>query len=296
MSAITVWLLFLLMPMPAAAGRPPQKTLLSAQSNPDLRAIVDAERAFAGEAAKLGIRDSFLAFLADDAVLFRPGPVPGRKWLQEHPPAAGLLSWQPVFADISAAGDLGYTTGPYEFRKQAADSTPASYGNYFTIWKKQPDNSWKVLIDFGTSNPAPARPAADFDPAQAAAPAPSAATAAQNLPAKLIGLDEETGRAAAASGIRALRPSIAAGARFLQAGMQPAVGDSEVFALLDLEPGIRSWTPLKAGASLSGDLGYTYGSFTLQHEKKSPSSGYYLRVWKRQPAGDWKIAAEFRIF
>jgi hypothetical protein len=50
-----------------------------------LRAIVEAEHAFARSAGSVGTRDAFLAFIDADAVLFRPDPVAGKKYLLEHP-------------------------------------------------------------------------------------------------------------------------------------------------------------------------------------------------------------------
>jgi ketosteroid isomerase-like protein len=31
-------------------------------------------------------------------------------------------------------------------------------GRYLTVWKKQPDGSWKVVRDIGVQDPAPAGP------------------------------------------------------------------------------------------------------------------------------------------
>src|SRR5947199_1746096 len=123
-------------------------------------AIVEAERAFARAAATKGTRDAFLEFLADDGLIFQPGPVNGKQFWQARAPRKGLLSWEPVFADVSLAGDLGYTTGPYEFRPNGADDKPIAFGQYFTIWKKQTDGSWKVALDRGTSNSQPSGPIA----------------------------------------------------------------------------------------------------------------------------------------
>src|SRR5438128_4856754 len=80
------------------------------------RALVEMEHAFTKAAATKGTRDAFLEFLADDGILFQPGPVNGKKLWSERQPRKGLLSWEPVLADVSRAGDLGYTTGPWEFR------------------------------------------------------------------------------------------------------------------------------------------------------------------------------------
>lgn len=66
------------------------------------------------------------------------------------------LTWAPVGEDMSASGDLGYTWGTYEFRSpdQAGKET-VSYGKYTTIWKKQKDGKWKVVLDMGNSSPQP---------------------------------------------------------------------------------------------------------------------------------------------
>jgi len=62
------------------------------------------------------------------------------------------LTWSPVAAGISAAGDLGYTWGTYEFRsKQKDGSELVEHGKYMTLWKKQPDGSWKVAVDMGNT-------------------------------------------------------------------------------------------------------------------------------------------------
>ncbi len=63
------------------------------------------------------------------------------------------LTWKPVGADISTSGDLGYTYGTYEFRAVGKDGKPAvEHGKYTSIWKKQKDGSWKVVLDMGNGN------------------------------------------------------------------------------------------------------------------------------------------------
>src|ERR1044072_540347 len=108
------------------------------------RTLVQMEQAFAKAAATKGTRDAFIEFLADDGIIFQPGPVNGKKFWTERQPRKGLLSWEPVFADVSRAGDLGYTTGPWEFLPNGPEDQPAAFGQYFTIWKKQTDGAWKA--------------------------------------------------------------------------------------------------------------------------------------------------------
>jgi ketosteroid isomerase-like protein len=69
------------------------------------------------------------------------------------------LTWTPIYADMSASGDLGYTYGTYEFRaKDKAGKDVVEHGKYASIWKKQKDGSWKVVMDMGNSGPAEAKP------------------------------------------------------------------------------------------------------------------------------------------
>jgi ketosteroid isomerase-like protein len=64
------------------------------------------------------------------------------------------LTWTPEGARMSASGDMGFTWGSYEGRSKDRDGTPiVTTGRYMTVWKKQPDGSWKVELD--ASNDAP---------------------------------------------------------------------------------------------------------------------------------------------
>ena len=66
------------------------------------------------------------------------------------------LTWSPVGTDISAGGDLGYTYGNYEFHSKDKDGKPiVEHGKYTSIWKKQKDRSWKVVLDMGNASPEP---------------------------------------------------------------------------------------------------------------------------------------------
>jgi ketosteroid isomerase-like protein len=63
------------------------------------------------------------------------------------------LTWTPVGADISASGDLGYTYGTFEFRSKDKDGKMVvEHGKYTSIWKKQRDGSWKVVLDMGNAS------------------------------------------------------------------------------------------------------------------------------------------------
>ena len=92
--------------------------------------VVAAERAFAADGYAFGIKTSFLAHMAPDAIVIQPEPASAREAFESAPdgsPDDPKLEWWPTWAGISASGDLGFTTGPYAFAGKRR-------GHYFTIW------------------------------------------------------------------------------------------------------------------------------------------------------------------
>ena len=259
-------------------------------------AIVEAERAFARAAAVKGTRDAFLEFLADDGIIFQPGPVNGKQFWQARAPRKGLLSWEPIYADVSRAGDMGYTTGPYEFRPNGADDKPIAFGHYFTIWKKQANGSWKVALDRGTSNQPPSGPIVPLQfPKDEGSVTKRADVDAATGRALLLKIEAEFSNASSSQGIeRAFHSYLADDARLFRDNNFPAVGKPAALAALSTNKRILTWQPTMADISRSGDLGYTYGTYDLKASgsDQKPEHGNYVRVWKRQTNGRWKVVID----
>src|SRR5215213_2921123 len=127
-----------------------------AQGQSPLQEMVKTEQAFSKMAEEKDTRDAFLAFIADDGLLFRPGAVNGKKWMLEHPVPPSdkkpLLAWQPSYAGMAASGDMGFTTGPWESKADIKDEKLSGHGHFVTVWKKQADGSWKFVVDLGISH------------------------------------------------------------------------------------------------------------------------------------------------
>jgi len=121
----------------------------------NLASLVAAAYAFADLSAHLGTHDAFLTHLAEDSILFRPRPVPGKTWMMSQPARPGLLAWYPGYAALAQAGDLGCTSGPWSFRPGGPSDDPIAPGYFVSIWRVQPDGSWKVELDCGVGSPAP---------------------------------------------------------------------------------------------------------------------------------------------
>src|SRR5258708_11449173 len=125
----------------------------SAQS--DLQKLVDTEHIFARMAAEKGTKAAFLANFTDDALVFNPDKLNAKEFWTARTPNASLLSWAPNYADISANGIMGYTTGNWEFRPKGKDDTPTAFGDFITVWVRQPDGKYKFVIDIGVGHAKP---------------------------------------------------------------------------------------------------------------------------------------------
>ena len=113
--------------------------------------IRDAEQAFAQMAKEKGIHDAFLAFADEKAVLLRGNQlvvgIDSIDAFLENQVSKSLV-WTPDFVEVSASGDLGYTYGKYSFSyKDENGGEQINKGYFHTVWKRQPDGSWKFVWD-----------------------------------------------------------------------------------------------------------------------------------------------------
>jgi ketosteroid isomerase-like protein len=263
----------------------------------DLKAIVETERAFSRMSEEQGTREAFDAFIADDGILFRPTPVFGKKWMQEHPlpasPTRSVLSWQPIFADVSRAGDLGYTTGPWLLRKDL-NGKPQAFGNFMTVWKKQANGSWRFVLDLGISNPLPKTDAPIFEPGSFH-PIKGKIEKVDHEAARsaLLNFDREFSKASAVQGGReAFLVYAAKDVRLYRNDHFPFVGKMAAADALAPLTAEWTWKPSFADVSSSGDLGYSYGIYELKDKNGAVSErGNYARVWKKVN-GTWKLVVD----
>ncbi|HEX9918710.1 MAG TPA: nuclear transport factor 2 family protein [Pyrinomonadaceae bacterium] len=279
---------------------------------PALVSLVEAERAFSRTSVERGVRESFLAFFADDGINFQPHPTNTREAFLKRPaPDARpsvTLYWEPVFADVSRAGDLGYTTGPYRLSDGSAERRPTQHGYYFSIWKRPPGGAWKVALDVGIKTPAPddAERRLRFQAAWQTARANKPAGATPDLEREREGLlkvDRDFIDAADTRGaLKAFQAHLAGEARLHRDRIFPLTNRDAIHSFLAQKKFMLSGEPLKAEVAQSNDLGYTYGRYELRaadvppHATAATEKGYYVRVWKRDAGkggtGRWKIVLD----
>ena len=120
------------------------------------------EDAFCAMAKAQGLNAAFAHFAAPDVAFIDTDPrkFRGPAAVQERmgPDRPGVsLTWSALFTDVSDDGTLGYNYGRYESRVTGPAGQERVRGGFFlTIWKRQPDGSWKYVMDTG----APDRPVA----------------------------------------------------------------------------------------------------------------------------------------
>lgn len=243
--------------------------------------VIAAERAFAARGAEVGVAQSFLDFMTDDAIVFAPGPVSAKQLYGSRPkqptPKEGgpLLAWWPNWAGISRSGDLGFTTGPAEFNGKRSV-------NYFTVWQKQADGQWKWVYDGGASDASagllPDAPVGELPVSDAAPIAPSEAMAQVNHAEKLLA--EKAGFNAR----EAYKMWLAPQARMQGSPLKPATTPEMIDAELAKRAPQIAFKSLGGGASKAGDLAWTYGKAEWQRAGE-PGVGYYVRIWQAQKGG-----------
>ena len=262
-----------------------------AQGQSPLQEMVKTEQAFSKMAEEKNARDAFLAFIADDGLLFRPGAVNGKKWMLDHPPPPSdkkpLLAWQPSYAGMAASGDMGFTTGPWESKADIKDEKPSGYGHFVTVWKKQPDGSWKFVVDLGISHPQSGGPQTLWMPTETSRKEKFKPVATATALKSLLVSDYAYEVAASREGLaKAFRAYAAPEVRLYRANNLPFVGREASAAALAKTTGPTKWSVLGGDVSQAGDLGYTHGTYEAPNER-----GSYVRIWKKQN-GEWRIVMD----
>jgi len=270
------------------------------QISPTLVAIFEAERAFAKRCGEVGIRASFTEFFADDGIAFFPQPVKYKEAVKDRPtppnPLAYSLVWEPVYGDVSAAGDLGYDTGPSVFSDPANPNNPPRYGFFFSVWKKQADGNWKVVLDLGTDTKTPYTGSRE---GRAARVISRKTVEKANVEAEGLVLSDAERAFSKVSETEELTKAYAQHlsdeARLHRDGTDPLTTRDEIFTYLSKNSSTGAWQSMFADVSQSGDLGYTYGSYeskAANSQNASTEKGYYARVWKKDQVNKWRLVAD----
>jgi ketosteroid isomerase-like protein len=247
--------------------------------------LVVSERAFAEMSVAQSMRTAFLANLANDAVLFNPGPVNGYELYQSRPESPGVLSWEPTYAEIALSQNFGFTTGPWEMRPDAK-SDPVAFGHFVSVWKRSDTGPWKVAVDVGISHdPLDETPELVVRQDEVLfGPLDDAGVLAARE--ALLEADRAYILASARGAAAAVTKYGAEDMRCYRDGMEPVWGRDAVTEMSGALGNTTSMVPTGADIAKTGDLGYTMGT------RGTPVSAYYVRIWRVDDNRVWKLVLD----
>lgn len=246
--------------------------------------VVKAERLFAATAKEKGIAAAFRIFSAHDALVFTPDPKPGKALIDAAPDRPGSLVWWPVYAGVAASDDLAFTTGPFV----AVNGDKRGRGQYFTVWRKQEDGSWRWVLDHGPRSDEDSP--ADGEESLQLLPVARRASASKGAWIKVTHAEAALAAELARDARRAFLTMFDKDARLMRNGPQPAVGLTAVKAMLEREPARLMTRTIGGGVSKAGDLAFTYGDASWD-AGDAPKRGHYVRIWQNRPRG-WTLVVD----
>ena len=278
--------LFTLLVLAAGLGIAAERSVL-------IEEIKQTERDFCAAVVKDGGGIAFPQFMAEPSVWggeVYPDRATASAKIANRPRRPGVATyWDPFFADVSLAGDLGYAIGnSWVTGLKTPEGQPRkSEGFTFTVWRKQADGTWKFVLDAG--GPSTPESVAAIVAAAKASPLDNSPDSAGHDPVQsareLRELDD--GFAKAANYSTAFLEAASPHAFSLDLN---AYGKAQVAtALAARKITTASREPLFAETASSGDLGYSFGLWQVQTgSETTPAKGVYFTMWKRQRDGTWR--------
>ena len=274
---------------------------------PALESMADAERDFAKRALVVGWKAAFLEFFSDSAIGYDGESVGLAKQqisANPDPPKDHQLLWEPRYGDVARSGELGYLTGPSRNILPSRNNGQPRHGVYASIWKRERDGTFRVVIDVGINTPRAATFAEGFTRAPAANR--FAGDLSERTP-PLATADSVLNSDLRTSAARAYRGRLAPGVRFHRPLTMPVLGEAAVLRFLATQPRYDQADSRFAESAQSGDMGYTWGTWSrrlppargraAEGRPAAPSSGrvesgFYTRVWVRDRTGQWKVVLD----
>ena len=256
--------------------------------------LLSADQAIALVTEHQGLVTALRTAMVDDAIVLYPGaPVAIGSTKVEHLLAAQPLldsltiSWAPVEAWVSDAGDFGVTAGTMTIGRTAQAGSAPRRGGYLAAWRLEGDRWRLAAIMLGALAP-PDRTI--LPPGLLANELPAAAPEGPAGPMVQADLDfaAHAGRFSAPEAFRLY----AAPDAVILGGPTPRRGPDAI-AVGVAGPADWSWYPVAARAAAAGDLGVTVGQSRIApRDGGAPSYGKYLTVWRRQPDGTIRFLSD----
>lgn len=279
--------------------------------------------------AQKGLLAAFLPYLTPDSFLLPLNgyPVLGKDACQKCIETIDMkkwetrLTWEPLLADTSAAGDIGYTHGRLNQTLTDTSGSKKVVTTYYgTIWKKDTSGNWKIAVSQGlilTHIPGLAPILKQFDESQLDPLNREIVDNELSFSAYAVqhGVSEAFYRfmddaGIAISGGPGFRKkefylkAIAAEKEKTKTKTKANENETENEKTLQTtdkniktEPKrVLEWEPYYSFVSSSQDMAYDYGPYTLTVTDETGKTqyyyGYFATVWKKQTDKTWKFVMD----
>jgi ketosteroid isomerase-like protein len=252
--------------------------LPGAQAQKNLKGMIEAERNFAASAAINSVKQAFLLYMDKEAIEFEQGQVVKSHalWTSRTEDKV-VLKWQPQFAEVSASGDFGYTTGPWTFQASKQD-TITGRGQSTTIWHYV-DGQWKFLLDIGNDY-RKVNHTRDVEEIKFKKKKKGSDQAA------LLAVEKEFAAACTRDIKAAHNQYLSENSIINRNGHLPAFSDQDRQLVVSTLPAGIQFNVSDSHIAPSGDLGYVYGTTNLNGRRD-----VFLHIWRYEKDG-WKLALE----
>jgi ketosteroid isomerase-like protein len=260
-------------------------SLLKAQEPDSASAIFglrEAERSFAKTSVMLGRQAAFSQFLNDESYIFTDKWISnGKELWKNRKPSPSVLKWEPEFMIISGSGDFGVSTGPWEAQEYRPYTKALGTGYFLSVWKKQPDGTWRVLLDNGISTPAKTSDFHSFRYLPWIKMVKSQKSDLQMLEDLDIQLFAKVRELPGESDYLNYHDNHSL---VLFNGHMPSENRDSIRKWISSLKRNAEWKHFAKEVSSSGDLGFTCGYIS--------ATGNYVRIWRKNDRNEWKIVIE----
>ncbi|HLN55808.1 MAG TPA: hypothetical protein VK207_07435 [Bacteroidales bacterium] len=250
----------------------------------------ESERSFAKSSAMYGTKHAFVEFLNDFSLIYTNGWIKnGKDHWSKREPSPQILKWEPEYMDISLSRDFGVSTGPWEAQEYRPNTRPLGTGYFLSVWVAGDDGRWKVQLDAGINCPPPPdekKHSFSFPPGN---DRPVVNKPRENHEAKIL-MEEEMKML----DLWKKKPSYSTWSSFLEKdsrimrkGHSPSQNPDTLRKWIEEDRKLLTWEAQGSAMARSADLGYTYGIVESKGKK-----GNFVRIWKKNAEGEWKITID----
>ena len=253
----------------------------------DAQKIYDAEKSFEKAVAEKGLNEAFVEFSAPDGTCFFPGyPVNCREYFKAQPASPVALTWNPVFVDVSSNGAIGYATGNSVYRAKGKDDPNAVYGEYVSVWQRQPDGRYLGVADIGISHEKPTNTGTKWtSPANSGKELNEKKSSAADTSTVFFETAEKQGLQ------KAYKMFLADDARLYREGKLPVLGKKNALDEFKKDKSNIKFAKRSIFSS-AADLAYINNTYTLNDKDgKETAKGNFLQIWKLR-GGRWQIVLD----